>query len=172
MICSTGESTITTKGRLMEVRKADQYSSEAPASVSYGHFIDSSCFSFRNRAALCFKMETLYVSRRSVKNSTSHTIARIALIQRIFRQPRDSAMRPLIAGPTAPPRRGASMIRDIPEPLDSDGKMSPMMAGLRTFEATVTPVKKRLKTRSPVVGLDAVSTMPTMNMIFATLKVG
>jgi len=64
------------------------------------------------------------------------------------------------------------MINDIPDPRDSEGKMSPIMAGLRTFEATATPVRKRLKTRSPVVGLEAVSTMPKMKMIFATLKVG
>jgi hypothetical protein len=46
-----------------------------------------------------------------------------------------------------------------------------MMAGLRTFEATANPVKKRLKTRRPVVGLDAVRIIPRMKTIFATLKV-
>jgi hypothetical protein len=63
------------------------------------------------------------------------------------------------------------MIKDIPDPRDSDGNMSPMMAGLRTFEATANPVKKRLKTRRPVVGLDAVRTTPRIKMMFATLNV-
>ena len=62
-------------------------------------------------------------------------------------------------------------MRDIPEPRDSDEKISPMIAGLRTFEATANPVKKRLNTRSPVVELSAARPMPKIKMMFATLKV-
>ncbi|KAL5320165.1 hypothetical protein ACEPPN_010966 [Leptodophora sp. 'Broadleaf-Isolate-01'] len=133
-------------GLLIEVRNVDQYNAVAAASDSQAHFSDSSLVSFRKRAALRCKIGTL-----TKKNNVSQTIAITALIQRIIRQPSVSAMTPLIAGPTAPPTRGASMTRDIPEPRELDGNISPMMAGLSTFEATAKPVKKRAKMKSSAV---------------------
>lgn len=63
-------------------------------------------------------------------------------------------------------------MRAIPEPRDSDGKISPMMAGLRTFEATAKPVKKRAKMKRLVVWLKAASATPRMKIMLATLKTG
>jgi hypothetical protein len=151
MICNTEESKSISTGRLSEVRKVDQYNAVAAASDSQAHFNDSSFVSLRKRAALRCKMGTLYVSRKNTKNNVSQIIAIMALIQRIIRQPRDSAMTPLIAGPTAPPTSGASMTRDMPEPREFDGKISPMTAGFSTFEATANPVKKRAKIKRPAV---------------------
>ncbi len=99
-------------------------------------------------------------------------MARAALIQRTVLHPKDSAIAPPIAGPIAPPRRGASMIRDIGEPLCSDGKISPMIAGLRTLLATANPVKNREKMKMDVDGLKAPSRTEMMKRMFAALKTG
>ena len=135
----------------MEVRNSDQYNAVAAASDSQAHLNDRSPVSPHKRAALRCKMGTLYVSRKNTKNNVSQIIAIMTLIQRIIRQPSDSATTPLVAGPTAPPTSGASMTRDIPEPCEFDGKISPMIAGLGTFEATANPVKKRAKMKRPAV---------------------
>lgn len=50
--------------------------------------------------------------------------------------------------------------------------MSPMIAGLRTFEATANPVKNREKMKRCVVGLIAASMVPRMKTMLATMKTG
>lgn len=171
MICSTEESNMTCTGRSMEVLSADQYVTPAD-SDSHADLNDSSLVSFRKRAALRCRIGTLYVSRRSVKNRISQTMATSALIQSIIRQPSDSAMTPLIPGPRAPPTSGASMTRDIPDPRVSGLKRSPMIEGLSTFDATANPFKKRAKIKRCTVSLKAASTTPTMKMMLAMLKAG
>lgn len=64
------------------------------------------------------------------------------------------------------------MTSDMPEPREADGKISPMMAGLSTFEATANPVRNRAKMKRFGEELAAARTMPRMKIMFATLKVG
>ena len=172
MSCSTEESSSIRTGRVIEARNTFQDTAVPSSSGSHAHFNDLSFVSFRRRAALRCKMGTLYVSRSNVKKKISQVMAMTALIQRIFRHPRVSAMAPLMAGPMAPPISGASMTRDIPEPRNSDGYISPMIAGLRTFEATANPVRKREKMNRPTVSVKAASKTPRMKMMFAALKTG
>lgn len=64
------------------------------------------------------------------------------------------------------------MTTDMADPRCSDGKMSPMIAGARTLEATVIPMKKREKIIRPTLWLSTPMTLPQMKNTLATLKTG
>ena len=67
---------------------------------------------------------------------------------------------------------GASITIDIALPLLSGGKISPMIAGLSTFDATAQPVRKRAKINVSTLSLNSVITIPQMKSKLATLKTG
>lgn len=156
----------------MLVFKLERNRAVAVASSSQAHFRLSSSFSRRRRAARFWRIVTLYVSRKKRKNRVSHIIATAALIHRMVLQPNFSARMPLAAGPMAPPISGKSEMMDIPFPRLSDGKMSPTMAGLRTFDTTAIPVRKRAKMKRFAVWLTAASRMPKMKTMLPMLKMG
>ena len=128
-----------------------------------------SCLS---RAARRRRIGTLYVSRKKARNASSQAAARKTLIQTTVRQPSDWAITPLMAGPRAPPKRGASMMRLMAEPRSSETNMSPMMAGLRTFEATARPVRARAAIMTPVLWLKAANIEAVTKSIFAPFTTG
>lgn len=99
-------------------------------------------------------------------------MATTTLAQSTILQPNCSAIAPLIAGPTAPPRSGASITRDIPLPCSSTGKISAMIEGFKTLEAVAKPVKKRAKMSVLEEVADAERAVVMMKRIFAILKTG
>lgn len=86
--------------------------------------------------------------------------------QTIDRHPKDSVRAPAMAGPIAPPVKGANIMSDIAVPRCSLMKMSPTMAGLRTFAATATPVRA-LAAMNTFVLCDtaAMTVMPTKSTL-------
>ena len=122
---------------MMERHTANDVLSSSASTVALGA---KSQLSFLNRAARRARMRVLYVSRRKSRKASSQTAAIRAATQRTRLHPIVCAMAPAIAGPTAPPRSGASISVAIADPRHSGGSMSPMIAGLRTLEATAQPV--------------------------------
>src|SRR3569833_272331 len=64
-----------------------------------------------------------------------------------------------MAGPMAPPIRGANIMVLMATPRLSGANMSPTMAGLRTFDATARPVRARAVMNSVVLWLTAARMM-------------
>lgn len=126
----------------------------------------------RRMAALRRRMVTLYVSRKQHRKIISQDPARMTLIQRIARQPRDSARAPAMAGPIAPPSRGAIMMTLIAVPRCSVMKISPTIAGFSTFEATAKPVSILVAMKSFVFWDKAPMTVVAMNPKLAMFMSG
>lgn len=77
-----------------------------------------------------------------------------------------------MAGPIAPPMSGASITKDIAEPRCSLSKMSPIIAGLRTFEATQRPVSILAAMNMPLFWLQTARIVAAMKPMLQTLKTG
>lgn len=135
-------------------------------------FAELSPASSRIWAILRFRMTILYVSRKHVMKVNSHATASPAARSNTARHPIVWAIEPPRAGPMAPPMSGANVTRLKAEPRCSDSKISPMMAGLRTFEATAAPVNARAPTKRAVLSLNAARSDAEMNKTLHTFITG
>jgi hypothetical protein len=117
-------------------------------------------------------MAILYVSLKHVRNSSSHKIASPAAMMRILLHPIVCAIAPEIAGPIAPPMSGASMIKLIAEPLCSLSKISPMIAGFSTLDATASPVSILAAMKTLLFWLHTARIVAAMNPILQAFITG
>lgn len=159
------------KGLLIGVQKLSLEFCCVFSSISKMVLMLSLPVSCLRRAALRLRIATLYVSWKQQRNTTSQAVARAAAIQSTCLQPRVSAMAPAMTGPVAPPMSGASMMTLIADPRCSELKMSPTMAGFRTFAATAKPVMALAAMKKLVLWLQAAKTVVQMNKMLAALKV-
>jgi hypothetical protein len=94
------------------------------------------------------------------------------LIQIKARQPSFSIIMPLSADPTPLPIRGINVIRLMAVPLWSGSKMSPIIAGLKTFDAVDMPIKAREAMRSVELGETAANMVARKKTIFNVMIKG